>query len=165
MKKYCVKLILVLLLLNADNFAFSQELNSPEKITLSTNVFKLFTGILNLEVQYHLSSNVSVFVFNEIIIWGDMYKKHNHPDYVFRTGGRYHYLKNSENHDINTGLFGGFTYSKNEKFKGFNAGFDSGYRYNFGEGYFIYPRALLTYEIKQTKLLPGIECLLGKVFN
>ena len=141
-----------------------QELNSPEKISLSINIFKLAMGMPNLEIEYHLSSTVSVFVFSEGILWGETFKKMNHPDYIFRIGGRYHYLENAD-HNFNSGLFTGFTYFKNDNSKNSYAGIDSGYRYRFGNDYYIYPRALLTYGFIKSNIYPGFECLLGKAFN
>ncbi len=164
MKTIYLKAIIICVFTGISINAISQELNSPEKISLSINVFKLAMGIPNLEIEYHLSSTVSVFVFNEGILWGETFKKMNHPDYVFRIGGRYHYLNNSD-HDINSSLFTGFTYHKNDNSKNPYAGIDSGYRYRFGNDYFVYPRALVTYGFIKSYIYPGFECLLGKAFN
>lgn len=161
-----LKLFLLAVILALSPEIYGQELNKTGTISISVNIFKLFMGMPNLELAYNISPDVSIYIFNEAPIFGKFFKKNNHPGYVFRTGGRYHFLGNSNTkNDLHGGLYCGFTKSKNYIKNKYFLGIDAGYRYRFKDTYYVFPRTLITYSPHNSHVLPGFEVLLGKVNN
>ena len=120
----------------------------------------------NLELEYSVSSGVSIFVFNEVNLFGKRLRQKGHPDYVFRSGGRYHFLKTTDTrNDLHCGPYIGYARLKSSGHNQLFLGADVGYRYRFSDSFFVFPRTMITYFPGSKKVTPGLECLLGGVIN
>lgn len=162
MKKHSIILLLLLLILP---FARSQEINKAGNFYVSVNIVKIFMGMPNIELEYGISGRVSLYIFSEINLFSKKLKDRGHPDLVFRTGGRYHFLKSTDTrNDLHLGPYTGFTLTKKISGADYFIGTDLGYRYLLSGSYFLFPRALITYTFGDWQIIPGLELLTGKVF-
>jgi len=143
-------------------------MNQKGTFLISTNPLKWIYGIPNFEVEYYLSSSISVEFCSESVLSNWVIKSEDHPDFVSRIGFRYHILHAKESggkNDPYVGLFGGNSWSKDfPQHTTMNFGADFGYKYQFNDFVFINAKVLVTYKLNDSKVLPGLECLLGYVF-
>jgi len=144
---------------------YSQEINRKGSLTISVNILKFLMGLPNLEIEYQASPGVSVYFFNEILVFGQQLKKRNHPSYVMRTGARYHLLQDTDSrNDLHGGCYTGVIRSGDKQEYSPYLGIDLGYKYRVHSSYTVYPRALIGYSTRDSSTLPGFEVLLGKSF-
>ena len=164
MKGMKKQVIIMLILLMIFPVVKSQEINKQGNFYISLNIVKFFMGMPNLELEYSISGKVSVYLFSEVNLFSKRLKERGHPDLVFRTGGRYHFLKSTDTcNDLHIGPYTGFTRTKGITENQYFLGTDLGYRYRFSDSYYLYPRALITYTFGDWQVMPGAELLLGRV--
>jgi len=164
-----ILIYLLALLYGGINVNNAQVLNKPGTILISTNPLKLIYGLVNIEIEYYISSSYSVQVSSEYLISSWVLKREKHPDFVVRTGIRYHSYNNKPYGDKNDpylGVFGGYFWSKNfpERHTSYNFGAELGYKYQFNKPAFVNIKGFITYPLKNPRLIPGFECLLGSGF-
>jgi len=165
MRLKAIQILACALLLMLCVYSRCQDPGKKGSITISVNIYKLLMGLPNLEIEYYVSPGVSVYAFNEILIFGKKLKQRNHPVYVFRTGGRYHFIKDGFNrNDVHSGFYAGISRSMTTKVNNPFLGMDLGYKYYFDNSFNIYPRGLITCSLRDTAIMPGFEVLLGKTF-
>lgn len=144
---------------------FSQDLNQSGTFLISTNILKLVYGIVNLEFEYYLAPSISIEMGSEYVIGHYIIKKEKHPDFVIRTGPRYHIFNRKDfgdRNDLYAGAFLGYTWSKDFKqHKSFNFGPEFGYKYKFNNPLFINAKVFITSPFNKPGIIPGFECLLG----
>ena len=160
------KLIILVIIIMIISSVFSQQLNKAGTISISVNLVKIFMGMPNLEIEYSISPKVSIYILNEVNLFSKKLQAKDHPYYVLRLGGRYHFLENGNTiNDLHSGIYSGFTRSKSNRQNQFFLGADVGYKYRFRGSFYLFPRGLLTYSPNGSKVFPGFEFLLGKVNN
>lgn len=146
----------------------AQNMNQKGTFLVSTNILKLVYGVPNVEFEYFFLNSVSAQLCSEYVLGHWVIKSKDHPDWVSRFGVRYHFLHAKESgtkNDPYFGIFGGYSWSKDfPTHKTPNLGIDLGYKYQFNDYIFINAKGLLTYKLNDSKVLPGIECLLGYVY-
>lgn len=160
--------LFILLILLFYNHSSAQFMNQPGTILISTNPLKLIYGLVNIEIEYMIAPSASVKINSEYLLSEWVIKKEKHPVSVTNIGVRYHFLQNKKvgnNNDLYIGLNSGYSWSKNySEHTSFLLGLDAGYKYQFNSELFINAKGLLTYPVKNHKILPGFECLFGYTF-
>jgi hypothetical protein len=160
--------IFVLLFISIIFSSNAQVMNQRETFLVSTNILKLAYAVPNIEVEYYILNSVSAQLCSEYVLGHWVIKSENHPDLVSRLGFRYHVLHAKEQgakNDPYFGIYGGYSWSKDYPTHTTpNLGIDFGYKYQFNDCIFINAKGLVTYKLNDSKVLPGIECLLGYVF-
>ena len=158
-------IILTIILFLSSTRLFSQELNQSGTILISTNPLKLIYGIVNLEFEYYLSPSFSIELGSEYVLGHYIIKKEKHPDFVIRTGPRYHFFNKKEfgdKNDLYLGAFAGYFWSKEiQQQKFFNFGPEIGYKYKFDNPLLINTKIFITSPFDTLKIIPGFECMLG----
>jgi hypothetical protein len=150
------------------NSVIAQNMNQKGTFLISTNVLKLAYGVPNFELEYYFSPSVSAELCSEYVLGHWVIKSKDHPDLVSRFGFRYHPFHSKDiggKNDTYVGIFGGNSWSKDfSTHTTLNLGADIGYKYQFNSYIFINAKGLVTYKLIDSKVLPGLECLLGYVF-
>ncbi len=148
---------------------FCQALNQGGTFLISTNPLKLIYGVVNVELEYYLSTSVSVETGSEYVLAHYVIKQEDHPDFVCRIGPRYHAFSNKaygNKNDLYFGVFAGYCWSKDyEQQKFLNFGPEIGYKYKFNSPQFINCKAYITSPFLHPKIIPGFEGMLGFVLN
>lgn len=146
----------------------AQVLNQKGTFLVSTNILKLAYGVPNIEIEYYISPSISAQLCSEYVFGHWVIKSEDHPDWVSRLGFRYHLLNNMDiggKNDPYLGVFVGDSWSKDFPIHTtLNLGADFGYKYQFNNYLFINAKGLVTYKLNDSKILPGLECLLGYIF-
>ena len=163
MRRSIIALTIILFLISPK--LFSQELNQSGTFLFSINPLKLIYGIVNLEIEYYLSPSISIELGSEYVLGHYIIKKEKHPDFVIRTGPRYHFFNKKEfadKNDLYLGTFVGYFWSKEvQEQKFFNFGPEIGYKYKFDNPLLINTKAFITSPVDKLKIIPGFECMLG----
>ncbi len=124
---------------------------SDKKLSVSFNPGKPFLGLLNISLEYQISSHLSICIFAEYL-----FRRLNHPDFVITLGPRYYF---SEGKEHVSGFFGGvylgYTWYKNMSSgnSNLNLGGELGYKLFFYKSLFMIPRGLVTHPIESSKVL------------
>jgi hypothetical protein len=143
----------------------AQELNQSGTFLISANILKLIYGIVNIEFEFYISPSISCELGSEYVIGHHIIKKEKHPDFVVRTGSRYHTFSSKEfgnRNDLYIGAFIGYAWSKEiEQQKFLNFGPEIGYKYKFNNPLLINTKVFLTSPVNKPEIIPGFECLLG----
>ena len=120
---------------------------------------------MNFEFEYQVSPSLSVQLGAEYVLAHHVIKRETHPDFVFRTGPRYHAFHDEdfgERNDLYIGVFAGYFWSKQvEQLSAFNGGGEAGYKYKFEDPIFINSKVFITVPFDRQRIIPGLECLLG----
>lgn len=162
--------VFIILLLTIYSWSQSDKENILDRfkpISISTNVAKPFLGLVNSEIEYQISSNLSVQIYTEYLYKNTEYlNKIDHPDFIILMGCRYYPLSKKINV---SGLYGGinlgYIVSKNNsEYRVFAVQGELGYKLLFKNIFFIRPKGLITYPIGGNKILPGLEVLEGLMF-
>lgn len=147
----------------------AQNMNRRGTVMISTNPLKWIYCIPNFEIEYYFASSVSVQLCSEYLLSDWVVKRDKHPDFVSRVGVRYHLCSDKDfgdKHDPYLGTYFGNSWSKSfpEK-EGFNLGLEGGYKYQLTSLIYLNTKVLLTYNVKEAKILPGFECLFGYILK
>jgi len=159
----CIVFSLISLINNA------QGLNDSKAIFLTFNPVKLFMGLINFEFGYQIKPPFSLKLSSEYLVFDYAIKRENHPDFLVQVGSRYHLSGNKDfgdKNDLFLSIGAGYMLSKkNSANSSIFYSSDIGYRHLFKESFVLNPKIGLTVPLKNTKTLPGLECLIGFSMN
>jgi len=150
--KRALFLVTMALLVGASVFTAAQA--GP--VSIATNLFKFFLGLVNVEFELQLLPQVSIHLFAEYLV-GEV----DHPDLVVHIGPRYYPFSNEPHASgLFLGLSVGYGWS-NTTGGDIALGAEAGWKATLNESLFLLPRALLAYPVRAATVLPGFEVLVG----
>lgn len=136
------------------------DLKKERSISIAVNPIKPFIGLINLEIEYQLSSQLSFHIFVEYL-----FQEADHPDFVLSIGPRYYFIGSTNVSGLYNGINLDYLLSKEDKPEnGFAIGGELGHKLFINKTLYILPRGLVTYTIGSSLLLPGFELLGGVAF-
>ena len=87
-KLYFLLLVLIIYVVPCN----AQLLNQKRTFIVSVNPIKIVYGLVNIEVEYYLAPDYSIYISSEYLFSDYLIKRKRHPDMVSRFGGKVSFL-------------------------------------------------------------------------
>lgn len=137
---------------------------SDYRVSLAVNPVKIAYGLANLEVECQTAPRVAVMVWGECLFSTHVYDRRRHPDAVGRIGFRMFQRCREDGSADGASImpFLARSWAKaGGRPRGIGVGAEAAYRWQGRGVWYGSPKALATWPVGSSTLLPGIEMMLG----